>query len=356
VVSRPPHTALDQAIARGLAFVAEAQAASGEIPARLSVGELPDPAAPHDLSPFPTALTLLALAGVEGPVARAVRVRGAGFLVRCRERWGVWRFWPPGHPRHREIPADLDDTACASLALVTAGRRPPGNRRLVAGNVDAAGRFFTWLLPRPGVRGGLAWRLAARRERRFLDPCHPFWETTEAAVDDVDAVVNAHVVAYLGEGRATRGTVAWLSALAVAADPGAADRWYRVPEMLVLALARAAHQGVPSLLEPARRLAHRLLEGPDRSPGRNPSHFGGRGAGPQGDAQLAIALVLVDPRNPGLPRLIEGLLAAQAADGSWPLAALWYGGPQRARNWSSRGVSAAWAVEALARWRRGLAY
>src|SRR5207237_1773965 len=97
---------------------------------------------------------------------------------------GLWRHWARDHPQYHPLPPDLDDTSCASAALLRAGRAFPDNRKLLLGNRNRRGLFY----------------------RRKLTPAqfrHPlvtyfFFRRTSAKPFDVDAVVNANVLFYLG--------------------------------------------------------------------------------------------------------------------------------------------------------------
>ena len=159
---------VEAGLARALAFLRRRQDASGEFPVRMwREGEDPS-AGVADHTLFTTACVLYALrhagAGQADDIARAA-VR---FLIKEMRPPGVWSYWTTDSGKR--IDPDLDDTALISVLL---RRHHPHialgtNVEAILSARDEAGLFRTWL------RG----------------PDRP---------NDVDAVVNANVVLYLGE-------------------------------------------------------------------------------------------------------------------------------------------------------------
>ncbi|HYF44669.1 MAG TPA: prenyltransferase/squalene oxidase repeat-containing protein, partial [Acidimicrobiales bacterium] len=189
---------IEAAVGRAIQFLLAEQRPSGEFPSVAAfLGD--DPDWEDDTLTFVTALVTLALERVDDERALEMMRGARSFLEREREPGGQWRYWSHDHPRHDFTPPDADDTACASMALERSGTSTRENVPLLLANRDRAGRFYTWLVlhrpwPRsPRVWWGLRRELAGRRRRAEL------WDTTEAEFDDVDGVVNANVVRYLGD-------------------------------------------------------------------------------------------------------------------------------------------------------------
>jgi hypothetical protein len=195
---------LDRAVGRGLAFLRRSQLPSGEFKVFMSTDHALGRDCVADSSPFPTALVAYSLgfagrAGAGDMLDRAVR-----FLLAEMEGPGLWRYWTKGHRYHSAIPPDLDDTACVSYVLRRHGARFPDNTRLVLANRDRAGLFYTWVTPRwPMPRVAAFWRASLRQ---WLSPLklHYFWRLNESEPSDVDCVVNANVLFYLGDGEWAR--------------------------------------------------------------------------------------------------------------------------------------------------------
>src|SRR5947207_8607467 len=173
--------AIRRAIEKGIAYLESAQLPSGEIPIEIS----PTPEMSGDCARepvvFPAALAARALSIT--PSAARVRSRALDFLLREMDPDGLWRHPSSDKPQHYDTPLDVDDTSIASAALAAAGREVPDNRRFLLANRERSGLFRTWIVrwwPHPLLT-------------------YRFFRYTTAEVGDVDAVVNANVVIYLGD-------------------------------------------------------------------------------------------------------------------------------------------------------------
>ncbi|HZI49507.1 MAG TPA: hypothetical protein VFD75_17050, partial [Pyrinomonadaceae bacterium] len=129
------------AIERGVAYLESAQLASGELPIEISL--TPDMTGECTREPcvFPTALAARMLSITSG--ADRVRSRALDFLEREMHPDGLWRHPSSDKPMHYDTPLDVDDTSIASVALATAGRQVPDNRRFLLANRDRRGLFKT---------------------------------------------------------------------------------------------------------------------------------------------------------------------------------------------------------------------
>ena len=297
------------AIARGLRFLEDAVDANGRWPARRCANrELEGPGS-AEYPPFVAGLGLLALQGCDEPAAERLRRRTRQFLHASIGYPGVWRYWP-------RLPPDLDDTAICSLA---AG---PHLWLLLAHNVallvsfrDRAGRFRTWM---------------AGPER------------VSAALNPVDAVVNANVVAYLGDRPETRAAQHWLETLV--ADGNEQDlslHYYPAPIDLYVALARARSLAPPVFAGLRARLADRIL-----SCRRSDGGFGDIMRTAQ--ALTALHRLRADAQGEVVRTAVERLLEAQRADGGWPECLAWLGQPGTNLGFGSAAFTTACCVEALA--------
>lgn len=305
-------TGRDDSLRRAVAFLEARQLATGEVP--VCAGGRPDP------SVFPTALAAHALSFT--PLAAGVRARCLDFLASEMERHGVWRHWPRTHPMHATLPPDADDTACASAALVAAGRTIPANRELLFANRDRRGLFRTWIL--------------TRRELRHPLVLWFFFRRTSAKPFDVDAVVNANVIHYLG---AIPEVIAHLIDVLRERRESQCDKWYENPFAVWYFVSRALHAHAPE--------AGELIE-------RNMRNVAPRNV-------LDEALRIAALRYWNRAASIDALLAMQLPSGGWPAGALYHGGRKRRRDgtfdaphpdtpqWGSEELTTAFAIEALAR-------
>ena len=138
--------------------------------------------------PFVSALCVLALESCDEARAKAMCTATRAYLAKTIEYPGFWRYY-------RHLPQDLDSTTLCSLVIGThpwilLGRNVPG----ILANRDTEGRFKTWLLSRDEPNVVATFRFEA------------------------DPVVNANVIAYLGDRPETRRTQRWLEALITEGD------------------------------------------------------------------------------------------------------------------------------------------
>src|SRR5690242_7222571 len=196
------------AIERGVAYLESVQLASGELP--IEVSPTPDMTGECIREPcvFPTALAARMLSIT--PAADVVRSRALDFLEREMHPDGLWRHPSSAKPMHYDTPLDVDDTSLASVALVNDGRRVPDNRRFLIANRDGRGLFKTWIVrwwPHPLLT-------------------YRFFKYTTAEVGDVDAVVIANVVIYLGDCQETRPSIAHMLDVLRANNELRSTKWY----------------------------------------------------------------------------------------------------------------------------------
>ncbi len=255
---------------------------------------------------------------------------------------GVWRFWTAEHPLYRVIPFDADDTACAAVVLRRHGGAPETVGRLLLANRDPRGLFYTWFVPHRAVAplDLVYWRAAANALRAPVRR-RAFWHLTEAAPADVDAVVNANVLHFLGETQATRPVVEYLIAVVHEGRDGDCDKWYRRPLAVQHAIARCYASGVSGLGAARRQAIAGIL-----ARGRPDGSFGD---GPL-DTALAVC-ALCDWGHDGLEVAAgaAALVRTQLAPGGWLAEAYYVGGPRGVVRWGSEALTTGFCVQALAR-------
>ena len=241
-----------------------------------------DPEVPRHFErpPFVSAFCVLALECCGEARARAICAATRAYLVDTVEYPGLWRYY-------RHLPRDLDSTALCSLVLDThpwilLGRNVPQ----ILANRDEEGRFMTWVL-----------------EDDEPDVVSPF--RIEA-----DPVVNANVIAYLGDHPETRDARRWLEALMSEGDLAGSSKWYPDEIAVCYAAARAMVRARPALDRLRLILAERILALRDDEGG-----FGNVLQTAQAVSALHHAGRLdgIDAK-----RLVEMFTGSQHEDGSWP--------------------------------------
>ena len=308
-------SSIRRAIEKGVAFLESAQLPSGEIPIETSPTPEMSGDCVRDPVVFPAALAARALS-ITSSAAR-VRSRALDFLLREMDRGGLWRHPSSEKPEHYGTPLDLDDTSIASAALAAAGREVPDNRRFLLANRERSGLFRTWIVrwwPHPLLT-------------------YRFFQYT-AEVHDVDAVVNANVVIYLGDCEETRPAIEHMLAVLRANGEMMSTIWYGSRFSVWYFFSQALHGIAP---EAGEMIVPRI-----------------EATAPVNALELAVATstLLLWNRLPDVRPLIE----AQLPSGAWPRAGFYHMGHRRLDSqpkppwWGSEALTTVFAVEALTRY------
>jgi len=311
-------SAILRALDKGVAYLESAQLPSGEIPIEMSSTPEMTGDGVRDPVVFPAALAVRALSIT--PSAARIRSRALDFLLREMEPDGLWRYPSSEHPGHDYIPLDVDDTSIASAALAAAGRRFPNNRACLLANRNRSGLFRTWIV---------RWWPHPRKTYRF------FRDST-AEVRDVDAVINANVVIYLGLCEETRPAIAHMLEVLRTNSEMMATKWYESRFTVWYFFSHALQEIAP---EAGEIIVPRI-----------------EAATPRNALELALAAstLLLWNRTPD----VQALLDTQLPSGAWPRASFYHAGLKRiSRNefqptppwWGSEALTTVLAVEALSR-------
>ena len=229
---------------------------------------------------FVSAFCVLALENCGEAQAKAMCAAAKAYLAETVEFPGLWRYY-------RHLPQDLDSTALCSLVIGThpwilLGRNVPH----ILANRDEEGRFLTWMLAKDEPDVVSKFRIEA------------------------DPVVNANVIAYLGDCPETGDAQRWLEALVVEGGLAGSSKWYPDTIAIYYAIARAAIRIRPALDRLRPILADRILDLRDEKEG-----FGNVLQTAQAVSALHNAGGL---EKTGAKDLLERILGSQREDGSWP--------------------------------------
>jgi hypothetical protein len=307
---------LADCIAKAANFLDENQLYNGEFRSYRSDNEaLQGSSLIVDSCTFVTSCILYSLSFLNDTGLTALKRTGLEFLVKQMQPPGIWKYFSSGYPI--SIDPDLDDTACAAFLLgdihpdIKTGR----NFDVILGNRNKEGLFLTWLQQKDKP-------------------------------NDVDSVVNANVLLYLGDREETRAVSDYLNKIIAECREAGTYYYYLDDFALHYAVSRAYLNGVTSL-EPAKdHIIARTL-----SRQRNDGSFGNELL-----TALAICCLLncscrkLDPLSSGAENLID----TQQADGSWRRIA-YYAGPlppePYAAWYGSEELTTGFCLEALTRFR-----
>lgn len=316
----------EAAVARGLDFLEGAVTSDGAWTSwRYDDTELAgDRVLEHP--PFTAALGALALDACRHPGADALLRRTRRFIAGRMIYPGIWRY--PG------VPAAVDDTAMCALALgphpwLRMGRLWGANFGAMLANRDAAGRFVTWF-------AGDDWPPGLENE--------------------VDAVVNANVLGYMGDHPEARAAERWVETAVVDGREAVSSPYYVEAVDLHFAMARATRFREGLFVDLRPTLARLVLERVQSDEGF---------ADPMRAAQALSALDMLQVRldEATLTARLRALLETQRRDGSWPPCLAWKeppgwgeymeakrdSRPVPARGFASEALTAAFCIEAMTR-------
>ncbi len=333
---------VDHAVDAALAWLAGHQRPNGELPSYASaLGSGVEEWVPDTLN-FITALVALALDDVDDPRAGSIVDRSVHFLRTEMERGDLWRYWSRASDQHDYTPPDADDTACCSMAVARRGSTTARNIPLLLDNRDERGRFRTWFVHHRS--SSLPFRWATREEwlPRVRRRRAELWANSEAEPDDVDGVVNANVVRYLGPELAPAAAVEWVVELVEAGLEGRCDKWHRNPTTAWAAVADGWRAGIAGFGALAPIVVGRILDRLDASEPFGPALDTGQALVALRSFSAATAV----PRT-AMQLLTEQLLVSQRPDGSWERSVFYFGGPDEVFGWASEALSTSVAVRAL---------
>ena len=267
-----------------------------------------------DSTPFVTTLVLYSISFVDCPKVRKMTRKAVNFLTEEMEPPGVWRYWT-SRTNQKPTP-DLDDTSCASFVLKKYHPHIDSNIGIILGNRNDQGLFYTWIKNR-------------------------------TAQNDVDSVVNANVLLYLGEREETKAVCDYLNHI-VLNDQEEGSYWYYLDHLtLYYMISRAYFNGVSSLRDARYTVVNKIISRQQKD-----GSFGN-------DLNTALAVCALFnfeyDNSAVLDPAIDYILNRQQKDGAWSRVAF-YAGPEAPLPhsfWSgSEELTTAFCIEALARYRR----
>lgn len=336
---------IESALNSGIAFLSDHQFHHGEFCTYMGEGEYLEKWCIPDSATFSTAVICTCLLPLRGnTLVEAMFVKSADFLKFQMMRGGTWNFFTVWHKLFPLCPADLDSTSCSSYFLKQIDYSFPDNRGLVLANRNRKGLFYTWFTLRwnhivSPPKSATHWMLLLRGCK------HPirtllFWLKGHCEKTDVDAVVNANVLLYMGGDERMQPVVDYLAGVIETDRERTSDKWYRNPLEFYYAIARNYAAGIegfertrPAIIEKIQSMVQ-----PDGCIGHSPADT----------AMAVISLIQLGHSGRELADGVRYLVQEQAANGSWKRQALCYGGTTIV--WGSEELSTALCLEALARY------
>lgn len=289
---------------------------------------------------FPSMIIGHALLGLEGSYdSESILKKIEGYIIDNQGPRYLWAHFKEGHPMAEIIPYDLDDTAMASLYLLKRGVTGLSNHTLFLKNRRDDGLFHTWICFRKNMPLSLDFICSCSKEWKSPIRTRFFWKYTESDRYDIDAVVNANILTYIGIREETEYVVKYLTSIISNDMEKGCDKWYANPMTLYYSISRCVKKFqnsfksiVPTLQQ--KVLAQVLTEGSIR--------------GNAMDTALGVITLL----NTGyvgdeLESMKKYIIGEQLEDGSWPIRLYYFGGPKNVAAWGSNTIVTSLCLEAL---------
>jgi hypothetical protein len=332
---------VDQVIAEGIDFLEQMQLPSGTFQIFCSPHPLLEENCKPDYSTFQTAQIAYCLDFTRSGKAGEIVGKAIGFLLKEMQPGGVWRYTCSPNPDY--LPPDVDDTACISSLFERHGIPVPDNAGVLLGNRASRGLFHTWILPRLTRTGtDPYWRVALRQMLKLWQLCW-FFRVTECDPGDVDPVVNANVLYYLGERPETSAIVRRLIQIVDEQAEDACDKYYGSRFTFYYYVSRNHAAGIRAL-DPAGDTIVARIKSYARTDGVIGDHI-------LHTALAACALMDWEDRSPVLEGAIRAIVNARLANGSWKRLPFYFSGPSKKLGWGSEEVTTGFCLEALSRYR-----
>ena len=332
---------LEQAIAEGIDFLHALQLPSGAFRIFCSPHPLLQDECKPDYSTFQTAQISYCLNFTKSEKVEEILRKAILCLVSLMQDGCVWRYTCSPNPDY--LPPDVDDTACISSLLRRHGVPFPDNTGVILGNRDSRGLFYTWILPRlTWTTHRSYWRVALRQLLKLRQLCW-FYTVTECKPNDIDLVVNANVLYYLGERPETDPIVQCLIQIVEEQAEETCDKYYASRFNFYYFLSRNYAAGIRAFEAVKDTIVARIKSyaHPDGVIGNHILHT----------AQAACALMDWEDHSRVLDNAIQAILRAQGPRGGWQILPFYFSGPSKKLSWGSEELTTGFCLEALARYR-----
>jgi hypothetical protein len=300
-------TSLTPSVERGLRFLQKNQLSYGEFKTYACPSVEMEQGCYFDSAVAVTTIVLHSIAYVEHPYVSEMTNKAVSFLTEEMSGPGLFRYYTSRNIH--SIDFDLDDTACAAVAL---RRSHPFivwgyNIGYFTNNRNEAGLFYTWL-------------------------------DGAAAGSDVESVVNANVVFYLGDCDETKSACRFLIDIVKSDHEEDSYHYYLDNMTLYYAISRAYANGVLSLEGARDTVVEKVLR-----LRRRDGSFGNELT----TACAVCSLINFNYDDITLFRdTVRYIESQQRPNGSWPKVAMWRG---LDLYYGSDELTTALCVEALAR-------
>ena len=335
---------INDALSKGIQFLHDHQLPNGQFTAYMAAdAPMQGWTLPMDMI-FPTALICQSLIHIkEDEKVETMLKKSTDFLQYQIGRGATWNHFAYSESIRRVCPQDIDDTACVSHFLIerNTGFKKEANKKLILDNKNSQGLLYTWFTFRWRFNANKTyWRLAAT-ELKSPIRSYFFWNE-EARRSDIDTVVNANVLHYLGDIPEMQPVIDHIIDTINKNQEHDCDKWYRNLFSVYYFFTRCYFAGIKKLLPIVEPIKERIIQ--------QAKENGQIGNTPLDTALAACSLINLGYTGPVLTNAIHYLTTTQEQHGGWPRQLLYYGGRKKLSGYGSEELVTGFCVEALARY------
>ncbi len=281
------------------------------------------------------------------PVVDTMLNRACGFLSYQMMRGGVWNYFTRWHHLFKFLSPDTDDTVVISAFLKRRKVSFPDNTRLLLENRTKKGLFYTWFTIHPEFKkySKTYWRLIARELKSPFKTLW-YWMKHDHRRSDIDLVVNANCVCYLGYSDITKPSVDFIVETLKSGKEKGSDKWYINMIVYYSFLSRLFEMDIPGFDEIKEIFIEKVKKAIDNS---------------QVFMNCSIELALATSsllragykNNTLLKSYTDRITELQQSTGEWERYEF-CSGPAKILVWGSEELSTAFCIEALQLYKKHL--
>lgn len=304
-------------------------------------------------SVFPTILIGTSLVGYdENPKIQCILNRIDRFVLSQKHPFlWTWNHFTQDHAFFKFNPYDIDSTALALEYLrdraILESNAQKRAVKLLLEQLNENGLFYTFFTFRGSLK--CTWRswILYLRELKSPISTYFFWKNVEAERKDIDGVVNANVIHYLGKTPITIKGIEYLAKQLSEGNELNFDKWYKTDSVVYYLISRLKKHDFEELKDVFFKWEKAILNIIESG---NLSKFE--------DLDLALyanTLFNLGIENSLIKPIIQELILRQNSNGSWKRKIFYFGGPKKIMGWGCEELTTAICVSALIRYKNGVA-
>lgn len=336
-----------EAIKSGLHYLKNHQYPNGEFCCYYSPDDAMQEWCVPDSTVFPTALINICLLSVKDQdVTKEILKKSIPFFQYQMMRGGVMNYFTKWNPLFALCPPDIDDTVYVHRFLKSQNIDCPDPAEVILTNRASNGLFYTWFTLRfTKTRNKTYWKIILRE---FKNPIKSllFWKKNECSRNDIDGVVNANVLLYLGLNKASEPIINYLLDILHNEKEEDCDNSYPNPLSLYYPFSLNIKNGIQELSSASQIIIDRILKYVKRNGSIGESAL---------DTALAISsLINLDFKGNELHNAVTYLISTQKITGEWPRRIYFYSGRSKTVGWGSEELTTGFCIEALAKYQSSI--